>query len=146
MISKEKMAELLSASIENEGFELIEIKLSRYKRSSRLQVFIDSDRGVEIDDCAHLSKVIGSIIDARNIFDYGYVIEVSSPGLDRPLHTARDFRRRIGEEIRIFFNDNEMPPLQGELVGTNERYIELQTRNGKNKYDLVNVRMGKIIF
>jgi ribosome maturation factor RimP len=145
MIQKERIAELISEPIEQEGFELIELKLSHYRKSNRLQVFVDSDNGVKLDDCARLSRAIEPVLEAGDIFKHGYVIEVSSPGLDRPLITARDFRRRIGETVRILFNDNQSAPASGELISADDRYIELQTKSGTSKYDLVSVKMGKII-
>ena len=146
MSIKNEIAELIKPAIESEGFDLVEIKLALYKANSRLQIFIDSDNGVTIDDCANVSRILEPMIDAANMFKYGYTIEISSPGLDRPLSTARDVRRRVGEKVEIFFNDSSIPPLRGDLVGANDRYIELETKNGRDKLDLFNVRVGKIIF
>ena len=146
MSIKNDIAELIKPAIESEGFDLIEIKLALYKAKGRLQVFIDSDHGVTIDDCANISRILEPMIDAAGIFKYGYTIEISSPGLDRPLSTARDFRRRVGEKVEIFFNDISIPPIRGDLVDANDRYIELETKNGRDKLDLFNVRVGKIIF
>jgi len=146
MSLKKKIEELITPVIEDEGYELVELKLSRYKKSSRLQLFVDSDHGVNIDNCARLSKAVEPVLEGEDMFPYGYVIEVSSPGLDRPLTTARDFKRRIGERVRIYFNDTDLPPAEGELVAADERCIELRIDDDSSKYDLVNIRMGKIIF
>ncbi len=145
MATKDKVMELVSEPIGEAGFELIEVKLARYKKQSRLQLFIDSDEGIKIADCSLISKLVTSLLDDSGLFEYGYVIEVSSPGLDRPLETARDFIRRIGETVEVFFYDKDIPSSRGELVGADERFIELQTDQGRNKYDLVGVKMGKII-
>lgn len=142
---KDKIVELISTTLESEGFDLVELKLSRFKKNSRLQVFVDSDHGVNIDDCVRLSKAIETIIDGENIFEFGYVIEVSSPGLDRPLITVKDFRRRIGENLQIIFNDIEIPPVKGELVAVEETGLELRMKDGIKKIDLGTVRMGKIV-
>ena len=142
---KDKIVELITATLESEGFDLVELKLSRFKKNSRLQVFVDSDHGVNIDDCVRLSKAIETIIDGESIFEYGYVVEVSSPGLDRPLITVKDFRRRVGENLQIIFNDIEIPPVKGELVAVEETALELQTTDGIKRIDLETVRMGKIV-
>jgi len=146
MTLKDKIERLVTSPIEEEGFELIELKLAQYRRNCRLQLFIDSDHGVNIDDCARLSKAIGPILEASRLFPGEYTIEVSSPGLDRPLRTTRDFRRRIGERIKIFFNDNMLAPAEGILVAADEQSLELQIGDGNEKYDLVAVRTGKIVF
>ncbi len=142
---KDKIVELITAPLESEGFEVVELKLSRFKKNSRLQVFVASDNGVNIDDCVRLSKAIETIIDGENIFEFGYVIEVSSPGLDRPLITVKDFRRRLGERLQVIFNDIEIPPVKGELVGVDETGLELRTKDGIKRIDLETVRMGKIV-
>jgi len=143
---KNKIADLIAEPLDEEGFELVEIKLAQYKKQSRLQVFIDTDKGVTIDDCARASKTIAPLIDANELFPCGYIIEVSSPGLDRPLMTARDFRRRLGEDIRIHFHDNSVRPVAGNLVAADDKNIELETNNGRESFALMDVRVGKIIF
>jgi ribosome maturation factor RimP len=142
---KEKIGELITPSLESEGFELVEIKLSRFKRSSRLQIFVDSDNGVRIDDCARLSRIMEPIVDTADIFEYGYIMEVSSPGLDRPLHTIRDFKRRIGEQLRVTFNEIDMVAIKGKLVAADESGIELLVDGGTKRIALDTVKMGKII-
>jgi len=146
MAQKKIIEELIKPVIEEEGFELVELKLARYKKSSRLLLFVDSDHGVNLDDCARLSKAVEPVLDSSDVFSFGYVIEVSSPGLDRPMTTARDFKRRIGKRVQIFFNDSNLPPREGELTDADEKLIELQNDGDKSKYDLSSIKMGKIIF
>jgi len=137
--------ELIKKPIEENGFELIELKLSQYKKSGGVRIFIDSDNGVRLDDCARISRVIGSVLENSNIFRDGYSIEVSSPGLDRPLQTIREFQRKIGEQVRIIFKNPAVPTVQGELTGANGQYIELLSDKGPVKIDHAEVKMGKII-
>jgi len=146
MAQKKKIEELVTPVVENEGFELVEMKLARYKKSSRLQLYVDSDHGVSIDDCIKLTKALEPVLEESGVFAYGYTIEVSSPGLDRPLTTARDFKRRIGERVKIHFNDSAVPPAEGELVSADESCIELKIDDDRSKYDLISIKMGKIIF
>jgi len=142
---KKELEKIIVSPIESEGFDLIELKVSRYKDSSRVQVFIDSDHGVLLDDCAQVSKAIGVVIDDSRILPGKYILEVSSPGLDRPLETSKDFYRRIGETVEIFFDDAAEAPLKGELVGAEEEQIELRMEDGNRKLNLAGIRMGKII-
>ena len=146
MLMKRKIEELITPVIAEEGFELVDLKLARYKRSSRLQLYVDSDHGVSIDDCARLSRAIEPILDNSNVFAYSYTIEVSSPGLDRPLTTARDFKRRVGEKVIIYFDDPGLVPQEGVLIGADESQIELQKDDDRSRFDLAHIRMGKIIF
>jgi len=146
MDAKTKIADLINETLAQEGFELVEIKLAQYRRESRVQVYIDSDGRVSIDDCARLSKIIGPIIDNAHLFrEDGYSLEISSPGLDRPLVTIRDFRRRIGENVRVFFNDIGITPVTGELVSVDEASIELQIEDERKRLELESIRLAKII-
>jgi ribosome maturation factor RimP len=143
---RDQLIDYIKDPLELEGFEIIELKLSRYKSSHRVQVYVDSDNGVSLDDCSRLSAVIGSIIEENGVISSRYILEVSSPGLDRPLMTSRDFSRRIGERIEVYFDDVESAPVQGELISAGESSIELKLDDGKKKIDLVKVKKGKIIF
>jgi ribosome maturation factor RimP len=143
---KAKIEELVTATLTEEGFELIEIKIAQYHRSNRLQLFVASENGVKIDDCARLSGAIIPFIDASGLFPHGYSLEVSSPGLDRPLYTIKDFRRRIGEIIQISFNDPAQPNVTGELTAVDDNgMIELRLTDETRMFGLDGVRMGKII-
>lgn len=140
------MENVIVSPIEREGFELVELKLSHYKSSSRIQVYIDSDHGVMLDDCVRVSKTLSSVLEEAGMFNGKYTIEVSSPGLDRPLRTFRDFSRRIGETVEIFFEDAGTASMKGKLVGVEGDEIELQTDDETRKLGLAGIRMGKIIF
>jgi ribosome maturation factor RimP len=145
MALKEDIINLVEPVLNEENFELVELKLSQYKRNNRLQFYVDSDNGVTIDDCVRLTKLIEPHLEKSNLFSYRYIIEISSPGLDRPLKTAADFKRRIGEEIRVFFNNDELPPLEGKLTYADDERIEILKDDNKETVELKTVRLGKII-
>ena len=138
--------ELLAVPLAKEGFEVIEIKLSRFRKDSRIQIFVDSDNGVRLDDCARLSRRIETVIEANDVFSSRYTLEVSSPGLDRPLLTARDFHRRIGETLQLTFNDIDLAQVTGELISADDISLELKMSDGLKRINLDQVKMAKIIF
>lgn len=142
---KNKIAELITPPIEANGYDLVELKLARYRQNHAIRIFIDSDNGVKLDECARLSKAIDIILEDNNIFRKGYTIEVSSPGLDRPLQTGKEFRRRIGEQVQILFNQADQSPLEGKLTGADDLSVELLTEEGTQKIELAGIKMGKII-
>jgi ribosome maturation factor RimP len=143
---KQEIADLVTEPLAREGFDLIELKVAQYKTSHRVQLYVDSDHGVTIGDCVNLSRVVEPVLESSNIFSHGYTVEISSPGLDRPLKTSKDFRRRKGEKIRLFFADDDPVPVEGELLGADEEFIELLVDDQTKKYELNKVRLGKIIF
>ncbi len=142
---KRKIVELIEPVIEENDFDLVELKLSHFKQSNTIRLFVDSDNGVKLEDCAKLSKAIDVILEDNNMFRSGYTIEVSSPGLDRPLQTRKEFKRRIGKQVQILFNQADQSPIEGELTGVDDLSVELLTKEGTHKIDLAGIKMGKII-
>jgi ribosome maturation factor RimP len=91
----------LASGIEALGFELVDAELAGGRHHRTLRVYIDSPRGVTVDDCAGVSRQLSAILDVEDPFPGSYSLEVSSPGLDRPLVTPADFRRFQGEVIKV---------------------------------------------
>ena len=83
------------------GMEMVDIEFRHERGRWTLRIFIDKEGGVTIDDCASVSRELGDVVDAENIIDHNYVLEVSSPGLDRPLRNEQDFIRSIGKLIKL---------------------------------------------
>jgi ribosome maturation factor RimP len=83
------------------GMEMVDVEFRFERGRWTLRIFIDKKGGVTVDDCANVSRDLGDLVEAENIIGYPYVLEVSSPGLDRPLRKESDFVRSIGKLIRL---------------------------------------------
>jgi len=143
---KTDIENLVEPILAQEGFDLVEIKLSRFKKNYRLQIFADSDHGISIDDCAFLSRLVGTALDTSDVIESRYVLEISSPGLDRPLHSDRDFKRKIGEAMAVdVIEDGHERTVKGTLTGVENDALILNGENGEEKIALARVRQGKII-
>ncbi len=129
---------------DREGFELVDMKLGRFKQTSRLQLYAYSEHGITIDDCAHLSRLIEPVLESENVFNGPYIVEISSPGLERPLVSARDFARRIGDKIVVSFNNDE-PEVTGILVEADDDGIGLKMEDEVVKLPLTAIKQGKIV-
>ncbi len=86
------------------------------------------------------------MIDGTDLFEGGYTLEVSSPGLDRPLTTARDFRYRIGETVKIEFVDPKRKAVTAEIVSATEDPVEFRNADGEFTLPLVEIERAKIVF
>jgi ribosome maturation factor RimP len=97
-----KLQELLAPAITALGYELLGIeRLTQGKRGTLLRVFIDCDEGITLDDCERVSHQISGILDVEDPIVGKYILEVSSPGLDRPLFTLDHFSRFVGHKIAV---------------------------------------------
>jgi ribosome maturation factor RimP len=94
------------------GMELVEIQFRREGHGWVLRLFIDKEGGVAIDDCAAVSREIGAYLEVEDLIDHAYHLEVSSPGLERPLKKREDFNRFAGKLARIKL----LEPVAGQRV------------------------------
>ncbi len=99
------------------ALELVEIQYRREGHGWVLRFFIDKEGGVAIDDCAAASREISAYLEVEDLFDHPYHLEVSSPGLERPLKKQEDFRRFVGRLVRIKLRE-PMEDGQRLLIGT----------------------------
>ena len=100
-----KIRELIEPAIDSMGVELDDMELGRMKGKILLRVYIEKQGGVSIDDCEKVSREIATVLDVEDPVPGAYVLEVSSPGLDRPLRKPRDFIRFSGKKVRVVTNE-----------------------------------------
>ncbi len=96
-----RLAEIVTPAIEDLGFELVRLRLQG-GRSPTLQIMADRPKGgIEVDDCARISTAVSATLDVEDPIEEGYTLEVSSPGIDRPLTRLKDFDAWAGHEARL---------------------------------------------
>ena len=98
---EQKLQEMLQGAVEGLGCELWGIECQRAGRFMTVRLFIDKEGGVGVDDCADVSRQVSAILDVEDPIADKYNLEVSSPGLDRPLFTLEQFQRYVGEDIAV---------------------------------------------
>jgi ribosome maturation factor RimP len=92
---------LLESGVRALGFELVDVELQGGRQHSLLRVYIDGPQGITVDNCAKVSRQLSAVLDVEDPLPGSYTLEVSSPGLDRPLANVADFRRFQGETIKV---------------------------------------------
>ncbi|WP_118795777.1 ribosome maturation factor RimP [Haemophilus haemolyticus] len=98
---EQNLQEMLQGAVEDLGCELWGIECQRAGRFMTVRLFIDKEGGVTVDDCADVSRQVSAILDVEDPIADKYNLEVSSPGLDRPLFTLSQFERYIGQDIAV---------------------------------------------
>ena len=98
---EQKLQELLIGSVEDLGCELWGIECQRVGRYLTVRLFIDKEGGVTVEDCADVGRQVSAVLDVEDPIADKYNLEVSSPGLDRPLFTLNQFERYLGQEILL---------------------------------------------
>ena len=100
-IYEQKTEELISPIIEEHRFELVDVEYVKEGSNWYLRAYIDKPGGITVDDCEVVSRRLSDLLDEQDFIDDAYILEVSSPGLGRPLKKDKDFARSIGEEVEI---------------------------------------------
>ena len=98
---EQKTEEILLPIVEENGFELVDVEYVKEGSTWYLRAYIDKPGGINIDDCEVVSRRLSDILDEKDYIDDAYILEVSSPGLGRPLKKEKDFKRSLGEEVEI---------------------------------------------
>jgi len=96
-----QIAELIEPLIEAEGMELVHVECLRGKTRWLVRIFIDTEGGITVDDCAAISNLVGDVLDVHELPPGSYTLEVSSPGLDRPLARDKDFMKYRGCTVKV---------------------------------------------
>ena len=136
-----------SALIENDEFELVRVKI--FDGSSlTLQVMLDhKDREITIDDCVRISKNLSKELENDTILNKEYQLEVSSPGINRPLTRRKDFEKWKGYQAEIFqnFRDCELHKIEGTIVGILGSQLHLHKDNQIIHVELYDIQEAKLV-
>ena len=98
---EQKTEEILLPIVEEYGFELVDVEYVKEGSNWYLRAYIDKPGGIGVNDCEAVSRRLSDILDEKDYIEDSYILEVSSPGLGRPLKKEKDFQRNLGEEVEV---------------------------------------------
>lgn len=122
---EERTAELLEPMMAEHGFELVDVEYVKEGGNWYLRAYIDKPDGITIDDCEMISKALEAKLDAEDLIEGAYILEISSPGLTRPLKKDKDFARSLGKavEVKLFKAVDGEKEFYGTLSGYSEETV-----------------------
>lgn len=129
------------------GYELLGIELTQNGNGSILRVYIDKDGGVDIDDCVAVSHQLTGLLDVEDPIAGHYDLEVSSPGLDRPLFTIEQFNKFIGEmvKIRLYEKHNGRKRFVGVLHAVNDDEVVINCEDEEYKVPFRLIERARLV-
>lgn len=98
---EQQAEQLLEPIVTGFGFELVDVEYVKEAGNWYLRAYIDKPGGITVDDCEAVSRKFSDILDEKDFIQDAYILEISSPGLGRPLKKEKDFKRSLGEEVEI---------------------------------------------
>lgn len=120
--------------VEEHRFELVDVEYVKEAGSWYLRAYIDKEGGIAVDDCEVISRILSDWLDKEDFIDDSYILEVSSPGLGRPLKKEKDFARSIGKDVdvRLYKALNKSKEYTGTLKAYDKESVTLQMEDGSD--------------
>ncbi len=142
-----EIIKLVRPVVEDMGLELVDVEYRRESGGFVLRIIVYEEGGVSIDDCAVASREVSQLLDVEGILDHGYNLEVSSPGLTRPLKTERDFERNIGEKIKLTCKkeDGGVDIITGVIRLVEDESVTVEDGSGLMSRPLTVIKKGKLL-
>jgi ribosome maturation factor RimP len=147
LIVKE-VSDLIEPILDEIGFRLVDVEYLSDRGRWVLRIYIDKEGGVTIDDCAKVSSELGDLIDIKNIIDHEYVLEVSSPGLNRPIKKEADFISVMGKKIRVKTRMpiNERKNFVGYLKDFKDHTLYIESEAGLITLALADIEKANLVY
>jgi ribosome maturation factor RimP len=143
-----QVEDLAESLITSEGMELVDLEYRPEGRRWVLRLFIDKEGGVTLDDCAYISRQLGDLLDVKDIIPQTYVLEVSSPGLNRRLRKKEDFNRFAGHKVklRLASPSKGRRKIVGNLEGVENEKVIVSDTEGRRSVPLEEIAKANLIY
>ncbi|MCK5102454.1 MAG: ribosome maturation factor RimP [Cyclobacteriaceae bacterium] len=129
-----EVAGLVKQFIDDDEIFLVEVNIKGKPGNQKIQVFIDGDQYVDVDECSKISRKLSDELEGRDLIEGRYIIEVSSPGVNKPLKLIRQYPKHIGRELEVITRNKKK--YQGALLGVIDEEIEISIKSSKIKKEL----------
>lgn len=143
---EKKCEELVQPIIDVHKFELVDVEYVKEGSNYYLRVYADKEGGINIDDCVTISRELEVKLDAEDFIEDAYILEVSSPGLGRPLKKDKDLQRSIGldVEVKLYKTIDKQKEFEGQLLAFDENTITIQNEQEMtfNRSDIALIRLA----
>lgn len=143
-----KVEKYLIPVVQEQNFELVDVEYVKEVGNWYLRAYIDKEGGISVDDCEIISRKLGEWLDEKDFIDDTYILEVSSPGLGRPLKKEKDFIRSMGKdvEIKLYRQVNKQKDFTGTLKSYDKDTVTIEMEDGSemnfSRQDIALIRLA----
>ena len=143
---EQRLTEMLTEPVEALGFELLGLEFVRAGRHSTLRLYIDHENGIDVNDCAEVSRQVSAVLDVEDPISTEYDLEVSSPGLARPLFKPAHYQAIIGQEAELTLRMavNNRRKLTGKVLAVEDTMIRLEVEGQKFPIAFANIQRANL--
>ena len=142
------LAEKITPVVEESGYELVDVEYKKEGKNWYLRIFIDKANGITLDDCQIVSRRLDELLDEWDIIPNAYFLEVSSPGLERPLKKPTDYQRFTGKKVKIKTNEtiSDRKNFVGEIMGIDDGVVIIQVEGQEKHIPFNKISSAKLVF
>jgi ribosome maturation factor RimP len=132
--------------LSNENVDLVDLQVKGTAGNLSIKVFVDTPDGITLEKCESLSRQFLDRLEIEDIVQDKYRLEVSSPGIDRPLKGAADFSRKIGKEVKIYYYEENLQEqiFEGKIVEVSNDMVLMEGKKQTKKIAISKIKMGKL--
>ena len=145
---EERTTEIVMPILDEGGYSLWDVEYVKEGPDYILRVYADKEGGIGIDDCVAISRKLSDKLDEEDMIKEAYILEVSSPGLTRPLKKDRDFERSIGRkiEVKLYSADRGAKELEGDLKTFDQEYVVIDVDGEERRLERNNISSVRLAF
>lgn len=138
---------MLQPLVEDLGYEFVGLEHSSNPKNAVLRIYIDREQGIDVDDCARVSREVAALLDVEDPISGHYNLEISSPGLDRPLFTVEQFARFAGEEVKVtlFAPEQGRRKFSGRIKAAENEVIQLDLGDAEVAFEFTNIAKARLV-
>ena len=146
-MSQAKLTKLLQPLVEDLGYEFVGLEYTSNPKEPKIVLYIDRAEGIQIEDCAAVSREVAALLDVEDPISGQYNLEVSSPGLDRPLFTLDQFQRFSGEEVQLtaFAAVDGRRKFKGRILGAADGSVRLDQDGQEVMLEFGNIAKARLV-
>lgn len=130
-LKTEEIKGITEGYLPNDSFFVVDVKVTGKRGQEKVVILVDGDEGISVNICADISRSVSEELELMNMFEESYTLEVSSPGLDFPLTSERQYNKNVGRQLKIDLLSGER--IKGDLKGTDNSGITLNIDKGKKR-------------
>ena len=142
----EYIKEVVEEDIERLGCKVWGLELFGRRSNQTLRIYIDKNEGISVEDCEKVSKHVSKVLDTENDFSENYMLEVSSPGLDRKFFYNEQYKDYLNEPLKVtFFDSQNKKTIKGRLEEADESSIKLELKDGTRQIAFSSIIQANLI-
>jgi len=144
-INRTEISQKLQDAIEKLGYLFIDIDFRGDDRNRILEIYIDNEVGIITADCVDISRACGNLIEEENLIESKYRLDVSSPGIERPVKLVQQYKKHIGRNFELEFDDQVSEKFEGKLIDMNNEILRFEINKKIEEVNFNNIKSAKII-